>query len=163
MLDEMTQRNPSKFSIFLSLKIPKNDTHYGGDGGQKSKTFALIAQNFPNPGGSQTTTTTSTTTTTCSGTCGDPDYKGDGYCDDTNNYCGCEWDGGDCCETTTSTSTVITDYCSVCECLDPNANAADTTTDPPTTTTTDPPTTTNETTTTGTTVTIFQFRIILLQ
>ena len=24
-------------------------------------------------------------------------YKGDGICDDENNHCGCDYDGGDCC------------------------------------------------------------------
>ena len=51
----------------------------------------------------------------CSGTCATVSYKGDGYCDDENNNCGCEWDGGDCCG-----SNVNTQLCSGCECLDPN-------------------------------------------
>ena len=51
----------------------------------------------------------------CPGTCGYPDYKGDYYCDDENNNCACEWDGGDCCG-----SYVITDYCDDCDCLDPD-------------------------------------------
>ena len=55
----------------------------------------------------------------CPGTCGNPSWKGDNYCDDENNYCGCEWDGGDCCG-----SNVNTDYCSVCECLDPNGSGS---------------------------------------
>ena len=50
----------------------------------------------------------------CSGTCGNFDWKGDNSCDDQNNNCGCEWDGGDCCG-----SNVNTVYCSACECLDP--------------------------------------------
>ena len=52
----------------------------------------------------------------CPGTCGNPSWKGDNYCDDENNNCGCEWDGGDCCG-----SNVNTYYCSICLCLDPNA------------------------------------------
>ena len=52
----------------------------------------------------------------CPGTCGNPTWKGDNYCDDQNNNCGCEWDGGDCCG-----NDVNTQYCSACECLDPNA------------------------------------------
>ena len=52
----------------------------------------------------------------CFGTCGSPQWKGDNICDDENNNCGCEWDGGDCCG-----SNVNTNYCSACECLDPNA------------------------------------------
>ena len=30
-------------------------------------------------------------------TCGTPEYKGDGNCDDDNNNEGCGYDGGDCC------------------------------------------------------------------
>merc|ERR1711862_18450 len=48
----------------------------------------------------------------CTGTCGTPIWKGDGFCDDDNNNCGCDFDGGDCCG-----SNVNTQYCSVCECL----------------------------------------------
>merc|ERR1719510_2033942 len=48
----------------------------------------------------------------CTGTCGALHWKGDGYCDDNNNNCGCDFDGGDCCG-----SNVNTQYCSVCECL----------------------------------------------
>ena len=48
----------------------------------------------------------------CSDTCGNPSFKGDNYCNDENNNCGCEWDGGDCCG-----SNVNTQYCLVCECL----------------------------------------------
>ena len=42
-------------------------------------------------------------------------YKGDGYCDDPNNNCGCDWDGGDCCG-----NNVDTLFCTTCKCLDPN-------------------------------------------
>ena len=49
----------------------------------------------------------------CSDTCGYPSVKGDSYCDDENNNCGCEWDGGDCCG-----SNVNINHCSTCECLD---------------------------------------------
>ena len=52
----------------------------------------------------------------CSSPCGFPNYKGDSYCDDENNNCGCEWDGGDCCG-----ENVNTQWCSACQCLDPNA------------------------------------------
>ena len=55
----------------------------------------------------------------CSGTCATVSYKGDGYCDDENNNCGCDWDGGDCCNADTS-------FCSQCECLDPNFNCVET-------------------------------------
>ena len=33
----------------------------------------------------------------CAGKCGSAQYKGDGNCDDENNNCGCQYDGGDCC------------------------------------------------------------------
>ena len=49
----------------------------------------------------------------CSDTCGNPTYKGDNYCDDENNNCGCEWDGGDCCG-----SDINTQHCTACECLE---------------------------------------------
>ena len=40
---------------------------------------------------------------TCTGTCAAGGvYRGDGYCDDGNNNCGCEYDGGDCCGKTRS-------------------------------------------------------------
>merc|ERR1719158_1936634 len=47
--------------------------------------------------------------------CGSPQWKGDNYCDDENNNAGCGYDGGDCCG-----DDVNTQYCSACECLDPN-------------------------------------------
>ena len=49
------------------------------------------------------------------GTCANSLWKGDNYCDDENNNCGCEWDGGDCCG-----KDVNTTYCKECECLDPS-------------------------------------------
>ena len=48
--------------------------------------------------------------------CGSYQWWGDNYCDDENNKEGCVWDGGDCCG-----NHVNTQYCSACECLDPNA------------------------------------------
>ena len=45
---------------------------------------------------------------------GQPSYIGDGYCDDENNNEECQWDGDDCCNGGS------TEYCGVCECLDPN-------------------------------------------
>ena len=53
---------------------------------------------------------------------------GDNYCDDENNNEGCGWDGGDCCG-----DNVNTQYCSACECLDPNGGGP-TTKEPETTT-----------------------------
>ena len=44
--------------------------------------------------------------------CGDPAYKGDGNCDDTNNNKGCEYDGGDCCYKTVEGGVVSKKYCS---------------------------------------------------
>merc|ERR1712224_1009510 len=55
----------------------------------------------------------------CDGTCKFPNYKGEGNCDDENNNCGCEYDGGDCCKKTVSGGTVNTKFCSKCQCLDP--------------------------------------------
>ena len=53
------------------------------------------------------------------GGCGSPDWKGDGFCDDDNNNQKCEYDGGDCCG-----DNVNEQYCSICQCLDPNATQA---------------------------------------
>jgi hypothetical protein len=39
----------------------------------------------------------------------------DNICDDANNNEACQWDGGDCCG-----SNVDGDYCTECQCLDPN-------------------------------------------
>ena len=33
----------------------------------------------------------------CKGSCYQTAWKNDGHCDDQNNICGCDWDGGDCC------------------------------------------------------------------
>ena len=52
----------------------------------------------------------------CNDKCGNQGWKGDGYCDDVNNNCGCAWDGGDCCG-----ANVRKHYCNKCECLDPKA------------------------------------------
>ena len=45
--------------------------------------------------------------------CANPDWVGDGICDDENNKQDCNYDGGDCCG-----SSVNTDYCYECQCLD---------------------------------------------
>merc|ERR1739836_314685 len=60
--------------------------------------------------------------------CGSPQWFGDNYCDDDNNNEECGWDGGDCCG-----DNVNTQYCSACECLDPNGggNSGTTTTEEP--------------------------------
>ena len=39
-----------------------------------------------------------------------PDRKGDGWCDDDNNFTECDYDGGDCC-------CGKKNYCKKCECL----------------------------------------------
>ena len=56
-----------------------------------------------------------TTTSTSSNECPYPEFVGDNYCDDPNNNEECDWDGGDCCG-----NNVNSNFCSVCECLDPN-------------------------------------------
>merc|ERR1712203_207918 len=50
--------------------------------------------------------------------CGSANYKGDGNCDDENNNCGCDYDGGDCCAKTLKKA-VSKKFCKKCECLDP--------------------------------------------
>ena len=47
----------------------------------------------------------------------------DGFCDDPNNTPECEYDGGDCCG-----ADVSLDFCTQCECLDPNVQQESTTT-----------------------------------
>ena len=54
----------------------------------------------------------SSTTSGSTDGCEYPDYIGDDYCNDGNNYEECEWDNGDCCGTC-----VNVDNCSLCECL----------------------------------------------
>ena len=41
-------------------------------------------------------------------------WANDSYCDDANNNAICNFDGGDCCG-----PNVDTQYCEICECLDP--------------------------------------------
>ena len=48
--------------------------------------------------------------------CKEPEYKGDGLCDDINNNAGCDWDGGDCCS---QYKPNWNKYCFECECFDP--------------------------------------------
>merc|ERR1712157_303169 len=57
-------------------------------------------------------------------TCGSPDYKGDGNCDDDNNNGGCAYDGGDCCAKTAKDGKVKKDYCKECKCVDPDNQGA---------------------------------------
>jgi len=48
--------------------------------------------------------------------CISPGYQGDGNCDDQNNFAGCNYDGGDCCASTSKFGEVRTDYCGQCKC-----------------------------------------------
>merc|ERR1712159_894019 len=76
------------------------------------------------------TTTAATTDPNCNGVCGAPNFKGDKRCDDNNNNCACDWDGGDCCGTSGGLHQFS--YCDKkkgCKCRDPSA-----TTTAPTTT-----------------------------
>merc|ERR1711874_931873 len=66
--------------------------------------------------------------------CGSPQWFGDNYCDDDNNNEECGWDGGDCCG-----DNVNTQYCSACECLDPNAGGSTPAPPPVTTAAPSPP------------------------
>jgi len=70
----------------------------------------------PNGGGDATT---AAPTEPPADACGSPQWFGDNYCDDDNNNEECGWDGGDCCG-----DVVNTQYCSACECLDPNGTPA---------------------------------------
>jgi len=58
----------------------------------------------------------------CKGACKFKNYKGDGNCDDENNNCGCEYDGGDCSEKSLGKA-VNKKYCKECKCLDPKNQA----------------------------------------
>ena len=53
---------------------------------------------------------------TCHAGCATKAYVGDDFCDDENNNCGCDWDGGDCCGANKHST-----YCDICACLDPDA------------------------------------------
>lgn len=56
----------------------------------------------------------------CLGACKYDAWFADGICDSVNNNCGCDWDGGDCCNPSSKF-----DYCAgdtACDCLDPAAD-----------------------------------------
>merc|ERR1712210_181229 len=53
----------------------------------------------------------------CNGKCGAKAYVGDGNCDDNNNNCGCNYDGGDCCPK--GSKPVSKKYCTICKCINP--------------------------------------------
>merc|ERR1712223_2533 len=52
-----------------------------------------------------------------------PFWKGDGYCDDFNNFASCDFDGGDCCGTNVNKA-----FCNECKCKQGTTTAATTTT-----------------------------------
>merc|ERR1712176_1122577 len=49
-------------------------------------------------------------------------YIKDGNCDDENNKCECNYDGGDCCAKTVNGGTVKKKYCKACSCIDPKGH-----------------------------------------
>merc|ERR550532_3025641 len=55
----------------------------------------------------------------CSKIGGTYKWKGDGQCDDKNNNEACDWDGGDCCGIYWYNWVARTEYCYLCQCLDP--------------------------------------------
>jgi len=57
--------------------------------------------------------------------CGGAEHKADGHCDDYNNNCGCDYDGGDCCAQSVTGGKVLKDYCSDCKCKDPQYKKKD--------------------------------------
>ena len=61
------------------------------------------------------------------GGCGSPQWANDQWCDDENNNAACNWDGGACCD---NDFAGYTQYCTACECLDPNAGGNPTTQGP---------------------------------
>ena len=73
-------------------------------------------------------------TTPLPSSCGIPDDKGDGWCDDVNNNAGCNWDDGDCCPPNSIENPNWDWACSKCKCLDPNAGGSTTKTTTKTTT-----------------------------
>ena len=56
----------------------------------------------------------------CTETCMHPEWKGNGWCEDENNNCGCDWDGGDCCGYDIAYMQSYNCEHQECECLDPN-------------------------------------------
>merc|ERR1711939_27423 len=51
-------------------------------------------------------------------------FKGDGFCDDANNNCACNWDGGDCCAIHDFNVGRAHQHCTFCNCLDPDFQAS---------------------------------------
>merc|ERR1711881_425244 len=56
-----------------------------------------------------------TTKYACDSECAKKNWVADTFCDDANNNCGCDWDGGDCCGDTNNFS-----LCTDCTCQDPD-------------------------------------------
>merc|ERR1712156_739197 len=50
--------------------------------------------------------------------CGEPNFKGDGLCDDFNNNAECNYDDGDCCPPNPPPAG-WDDFCEACECKQP--------------------------------------------
>ena len=91
-------------------------------GDDVDKTFCTLCECFgpvpPNPSPPTTVPTTLSTSTPTTGGCGLPEWATDEFCDDVNNNAGCNWDDGACCG-----DNVDKEYCTLCECRDPNAGA----------------------------------------
>jgi len=111
----------------------KNDflAHYNEIVASSSKYWCL--DDYPSAcGGSPPGPTTALPPTTAAPPtgCGSPQWANDQWCDDENNNAECNWDGGACCNNDFGG---WNQYCTDCECLDPNAGGG-TTTEAPTTT-----------------------------
>ena len=96
---------------------PNTSTYEPTDGPYTSTLGPSVGPNTTTFGpteGPYTSTPEGPNTSTEGGVCR-VEWIGDGECDDVNNTEECQWDGGDCCG-----DDVATDYCTVCECLDPD-------------------------------------------
>ena len=97
---------------------PNTSTYQPTDGPYTSTLGPSVGPNttttFVPTEGPNTSTSEGPNTSTEGGECR-VEWIGDGECDDVNNTEECQWDGGDCCG-----DDVATDYCTVCECLDPD-------------------------------------------
>ena len=71
---------------------------------------------------------TTTPTPTPPAGCTSPNFYQDGYCDDPNNTPGCNYDGGDCCPPYADVGDGSwDDFCSSCQCLEPQTTTKATT------------------------------------
>ena len=111
--------------------IESNNTECNFDGGDCTATTTnpTAGTTIPTTGTTIPTTGTVTNPATTGGC--NTGWIGDAYCDDINNNMDCNYDGGDCCG-----CDVNSQYCSVCECLDPNGSNGETTCPQTTTTST---------------------------